>query len=83
MVTVVSDPNGSLLCAFSVGINALQETLSPIYMHTGNNGNFTGGFMFFRDKQLGHVVLTNGDHRIELDAKLAQILTFGFSSTNK
>ncbi len=46
-------------------------------MHTGNNGNFTGG-MFFGDKQLGCVVLTNGDHGIELGAKLAQLMTYGF-----
>jgi CubicO group peptidase (beta-lactamase class C family) len=68
---------------YAYGFAVEKTPFGTRYMHTGNNGNFTGGFMFFRDKQLGYVVLTNGDHGIELDAKLAQILTFGFSSTNK
>jgi CubicO group peptidase (beta-lactamase class C family) len=47
------------------------------YQHTGNNGNFTGGFMFFRQPQTGFVVLTNGDHGVLLDLQLARWLTYG------
>ncbi|WP_337045378.1 serine hydrolase domain-containing protein [Emticicia sp. 17c] len=74
-------PDNSLQNVFYAYGFAVEKTpFGTRYMHTGNNGNFTGGFMFFRDKQLGYVVLTNGDHGIELDAKLAQLLTFGFSN---
>ena len=47
------------------------------YQHTGNNGNFTGGFMFFRKKEIGFVVFTNGDNGVLLDLNLAKILTYG------
>ncbi|WP_428661010.1 serine hydrolase domain-containing protein [Runella sp.] len=77
-------PDNNLQNVFYAYGFAVEKTpFGTRYMHTGNNGNFTGGFMFFRDKQLGYVVLTNGDHGIELDAKLAHLMTYGFSSTNK
>jgi CubicO group peptidase (beta-lactamase class C family) len=47
------------------------------YQHTGNNGIFTGGFMFFRERKLGFVILTNGDKGVLLDLKLAHWLTEG------
>ena len=47
------------------------------YQHTGNNGNFTGGFMFFRNKKLGVVVFTNGDNGVHLYLKLADLITYG------
>ena len=47
------------------------------YQHTGNNGNFTGGFMFFRKQQDGFILLTNGDKGVLLDLKLAHWLTYG------
>jgi CubicO group peptidase (beta-lactamase class C family) len=47
------------------------------YQHTGNNGNFTGGFMFFRKPQTGFVLFTNGDHGVALDLELAQLMTYG------
>lgn len=47
------------------------------YQHTGNNGDFTGGFMFFRNPQTGFVVFTNGDKGVLLDLQLAHWLTYG------
>lgn len=50
------------------------------YQHTGNNGSFTGGFMFMRNKKLGYVVLTNGDNGVLLDLKLAEVMTYGLEN---
>ncbi len=47
------------------------------YQHAGNNGNFTGGFMFSRNKKIGYVILTNGDKGVLLDLDLARIFTEG------
>ncbi len=47
------------------------------YQHSGNNGNFTCAFMFFRELQLGFVIFTNGDKCGYLTPKLVRLFTEG------
>ena len=45
------------------------------YQHTGNNGNFQSGFMFFKEQRNGFVVLVNCDNGLKLHEKLISFLT--------
>jgi CubicO group peptidase (beta-lactamase class C family) len=62
---------------YGYGIGVDSSAYGPRYQHTGNNGNFTGGFMFLRAKKLGFVLFTNGDKGTELYRRVAKFITEG------
>lgn len=63
--------------AWGLGI-AIEPTAYGIrYEHGGNNGDFQSGMMFFREKKLGYVFMTNSDRGKALNVALEKYLTDG------
>ena len=61
--------------AWGLGI-AIEPTPYGIhYEHGGNNGDFQSGMMFFRDKKLGYVFMTNSDRGEEFNKRLERYIT--------
>lgn len=53
-----------------LGIQKVHSEFGYEYLHTNNNYNFTGGFMFNQQQKFGYVFFTNSNKGIELYKKL-------------
>ncbi len=53
-----------------LGIQKVHSEFGDEYLHTNNNYNFTGGFMFNRQQKFAYVFFTNCDKGIDLYKRL-------------
>lgn len=60
-----------------LGIQKTHSEFGDKYLHTNNNYNFTGGFMFNQRQKFGYVFFTNCNKGIEFNKKLEPFLTNG------
>lgn len=63
--------------AWGLGIAIRPTRYGVRHEHGGNNGDFQSGMMFFADRGLGHVFLTNSDKGQEFGDALARFMTEG------
>jgi CubicO group peptidase (beta-lactamase class C family) len=61
------DDNGH---RWGLGIAAKSTPYGWCHMHSGNNGDFTGSFVFFKEKRCGFVFMTNCNRGGDLNARL-------------
>lgn len=75
-VPVDSDTHrASGVTAWSLGLGMEPTEYGTRYKHGGNNGDFQSGMMFFRDRKLGYVFLTNSDKGEEFNRRMEACIT--------
>jgi CubicO group peptidase (beta-lactamase class C family) len=57
-----------------LGIEKKHSEFGDEYMHGNNNYNFTGAFMFNRERKFGYVFFTNCNKGMELNKRLEEFL---------
>ena len=65
------------LRSWGLGIGMGPTPYGTRYEHGGNNGDFQSGFMVFKERRVGYVVVTNSDRGAELNDRLRAFLTEG------
>jgi CubicO group peptidase (beta-lactamase class C family) len=62
---------------WGLGIAVKKTPYGWCYMHSGNNGDFTGNFVLFKERKCGFVFLTNCNRGGDLNDKLEPYFTEG------
>jgi hypothetical protein len=60
--------------AWALGIAIKPTAYGTVYAHPGNNGNFTSGFEYLKDRKRGFVFFTNCDKGDVFNKNLAEFL---------
>lgn len=63
--------------AWGLGIAIEPTPYGLRYEHGGNNGGFQSGMMFFKDKKLGYVFMTNSDRGDDFNRVFEKYITEG------
>jgi CubicO group peptidase (beta-lactamase class C family) len=63
--------------AFGLGFYMEPTPYGTRYSHNGSNGDFTSGFVFYKQQKFGYVFFTNCDKGGEFNKKLKAFLTEG------
>jgi len=61
--------------AFGLGFYMEPTKYGVRYSHNGNNGDFTSGFLFYREQKFGYVFFTNCENGAEFNKALRLFLT--------
>lgn len=63
--------------SWGLGIAIEPTPYGTRYEHGGNNGDFQSGMMFFKDKQLGYVFMTNSDRGADFNRVFESYMSEG------